>query len=690
LRVKTSAIGLLSIFVLSSIWMGAGASFESSMTSGPTTNGLHGGIAVSGNGGNLAVTIHNTMSNATGAYQQPIEIDSSSLGVWINSNWTNGRVYNSSGAPVYAWIESGASNSSNDTHLWVKMASIPAGGWSNLTISFGPLSAFDLSPTGYMGEAPELSSSYGAFDNGAKVFNFYDNFGGNSLSSAWQVHGGWNYTVANGFSVSSVPGDGAAVITDQTFTYPGVVDTYGNLYESNPTGTYTGQGFGSGGCLICAVPNSSAVGWEAQTSLQDGPAPWAAHNASYENGSSVFPTQQFAVFTTEVVSLSIAYFQANYQGLQTLTGAIPPDPVPVIVAQTGGPPGPLTNKCTTTWIRERTYEVQMPTVKVSGFPESAVTFAASGLPLGMSWTVELGHATSSSTGPISFLVPKGTHSYAIGAITGFSATPSSGSVTVAGDALNVTIRFTASSSTSYYAVDFTETGLPSGADWTVTLRGTSRSASTNTIGFDEPNGSSSYSVDCGANSTASPSTGTVNVNGSIVAVSVVCQSATGGLAPVWNITFEPAGLPETLWWSITLIPDSPGFNILSTLSVTRSAIGEQTITFEATGGTYSYTTAASGYRGQSGTVEIGATAPAVVSLTFVPAPIGSSGPAPAVQPMFWAFGVVIFAIGALSVGAIEYRSRARQAAQDRGLVRGIAEIDWTDDGSGEPVPRVAR
>ncbi|HEV2519346.1 MAG TPA: hypothetical protein VGX00_01825 [Thermoplasmata archaeon] len=641
---------------------------------------------------NLRVSIHNTMPNATGIYQQPIRIDSAAFRAWINSNWTNGRVYDAtSGNPRYAWIESGASNVSNGTLLWVKMPSISAGGWSNLTVSFGTLTSFDLAATGYMGEAPELSASYGAFDNGAKVFNFYDGFAGTSLGSVWHVRGSWNYSLDKGINLDSTPGQGGGIFTNKTFSYPAVVDAYSNLFESNPAISYTGQGLGYGGCMACTPSNSSAVGWQAQTSLKDGPSPWAARNATHENGTSVFPTQRYAVFTTEAVNRSIAYFLDNYQGLQRLTIGIPFDPVPVIVAQTGWPAGPLTNPFNTTWIRERTYEAQTPTVKVGGIPESAVTFLASGLPWGTSWTVALGQSPATSTGPISFLEPNGTYSYTVGAIAGFNATPSSGSVTVVGAPLNVTVRFTASSSTTYYGVDFTETGLSSSASWVVNLSGTTRTATSSTIGFTEPNGSYSYSVSCGTNYTASPASGKVKVAGSIVAVAITCQNATGGFVPLRMVVFESTGVPGTLEWSVTLTPASSGLRILiSTLSITRTAAGGQTITFRASSGTYSYSAQAVGYSPLNGTVSIGSASTLTVAVSFLPPPHSTNGPAPSVLPQFAAFGVAILAIGAVGLAATAYWARSRRVERGRDLVRGIAEIEWTNDGSGEPAPRMNR
>ena len=691
-------IGLLAVLVLSSVLIGVGPSSGPSMASRSTIGVSTMGVVPSSSEANLTVTVHNTMANATGNYQQPIEIDSLALSSWINSNWTNGRVYDAtSGAPLYAWIESGASNSSNDTLLWVKMASIPAGGWSNLTISFGPLGSFDLSAAGLMGEAPGLSSTYGAFDNGANVFNFYDDFAGTQLSSSWSVDGNWNYSVDNGFSVNSVPGMGGAVVSLAHFDYPAVLDFYGDMYQLASTSVYIDEGLGTAGCVACG--NAAAVSWGQGTpSSGVGPAPFTASGSSIDGGTSVSPTQVYDVFTTEAVNSSVAQFEANYRSPQVLVQDIPSSPLPVRLAGSGYPSGALTSTETTYWVRERTYEPQMPTVKVSGVPESAVTFAASGLSWGTSWTVTLGHTTATSTGPISFLKANGTYSYTIGAIAGYNAIPSSGSVTVAGVAQSVSIRFSASSSTPYYAVDFTESGLASGSTWAVNLSGTTQSATSSTIGFSETNGSYSYSVSCGSNYTASPASGTATVSGSIVALSVVCQNATGGFAPTRKVNFDAAGLPNTLEWTVVLTPQSSGETILVTLSVTRTAVGNQPITFTANEGTYSYSAAAPGYGAQAGMVNIGTAPTAQVSLNFVPAPSRTPGPSPGpsttpsplVNTEFWVIGLAIAAIGAVGLGATVYRARALRAEQGRDLVRGITEIEWSSDGSGEPTPRMNR
>ncbi len=76
-----------------------------------------------------------------------------------------------------------------------------------------------------------------------------------------------------------------------------------------------------------------------------------------------------------------------------------------------------------------------------------VTFTESGLPSGTSWSVTFNGKTSTSTSStVSFSVVDGTYSYTIGAVSGYTSSPSSGSVTVSGSAQGVSIGFSASSS----------------------------------------------------------------------------------------------------------------------------------------------------------------------------------------------------------------------------------------------------
>lgn len=64
-----------------------------------------------------------------------------------------------------------------------------------------------------------------------------------------------------------------------------------------------------------------------------------------------------------------------------------------------------------------------------------------------------------------------------------------------------------------YEVTFTESGLPSGTSWSVTLSGTLQSSAGTTIDFSEPNGTHSFSVGSVGVFDPTPSTGNVTVSG---------------------------------------------------------------------------------------------------------------------------------------------------------------------------------
>ncbi|MGC8630800.1 MAG: DUF7619 domain-containing protein, partial [Thermoplasmata archaeon] len=102
--------------------------------------------------------------------------------------------------------------------------------------------------------------------------------------------------------------------------------------------------------------------------------------------------------------------------------------------------------------------------------EYTITFSESGLSAGASWSVALnGNTESSTTNTITFTEPNGSYSYKIDSIIGYTVYPSSGTITVNGVNITQAITFTANITT--YTITFTESGLPAGASWSVTLNG---------------------------------------------------------------------------------------------------------------------------------------------------------------------------------------------------------------------------
>lgn len=99
---------------------------------------------------------------------------------------------------------------------------------------------------------------------------------------------------------------------------------------------------------------------------------------------------------------------------------------------------------------------------------------------------------------------------------------------------------------TYFGVNFLETGLPSGGDWSVTLDGLALFSHTPRIAFNMTNGTYAFAVEPLLGFTASPPSGTLTVNGSSVLENV---SFTTHPPTVYAARLEESGLPANTTWS---------------------------------------------------------------------------------------------------------------------------------------------
>jgi hypothetical protein len=98
-----------------------------------------------------------------------------------------------------------------------------------------------------------------------------------------------------------------------------------------------------------------------------------------------------------------------------------------------------------------------------------------------------------------------------------------------------------------YTVTFTETGLLTGTEWSVTFDGITSGGPSDTITFaGVENGTYSYTVNSVTNYIASPQTGSVIVNGANMNNPISFTSAP------YTLDFCEVGLPEGAQWSVTL------------------------------------------------------------------------------------------------------------------------------------------
>ena len=151
-----------------------------------------------------------------------------------------------------------------------------------------------------------------------------------------------------------------------------------------------------------------------------------------------------------------------------------------------------------------------------------VTLTETGLPTGTTWSAIFGGTSgTSTTSSISISVPAGTYAFQIPQVAGYTASPSSGTVTVAGN-YAISVTFTVVT----YAVTVSESGLASGQSWSASINGVSQSSTGTTITFYLANGSYTVKVENVSGYSVSSSSLSVNVNGAPSGAAVSFSSTT--------------------------------------------------------------------------------------------------------------------------------------------------------------------
>jgi hypothetical protein len=182
-----------------------------------------------------------------------------------------------------------------------------------------------------------------------------------------------------------------------------------------------------------------------------------------------------------------------------------------------------------------------------------VTFSEEGLPSGTPWAVRLdgvGHVLDGSS--TSFEEPNGTEEpYSALGPSGYVADPAIGSIAISGNDVTVVLNFTLRGAGPVpFPVVFSESGLPSGTDWSVTFNGTLESSSNASLSFLAINASGySFSVGAVPEFVADPANGSVSVAGP-VEVQIEFSPATGGSGANYTVSFVASGLPAGVVWTV--------------------------------------------------------------------------------------------------------------------------------------------
>ncbi len=237
----------------------------------------------------------------------------------------------------------------------------------------------------------------------------------------------------------------------------------------------------------------------------------------------------------------------------------------------------------------------------------AVTFLESGLPPTASWSVTLNNTTvRSNASSITIYEPNGTAlPFQVSPPVGYTASPATGRLTIAGAAVNVSVTFSPSvPSTS--RVSFFETGLPVNSTWYLLVAGVWYGVPTATLSLSLPNGTYAFALGPLPGYVASPSSGTVAVSGVPVTVTLRFTAST---TPSYLVTLSESGLPSGTPWGVTI-----GGTVVAGSSTA--------FTTQLPNGTYAYgVQVVVGYIPSvaQGTLTV-AGAPATLDVVFAPAP----------------------------------------------------------------------
>jgi len=290
------------------------------------------------------ITLTNSQSQASPAnFQQLIQVPT--------PQYLNGvRFWSPTDGYLYAWLES---ISSGTATIWVRIpSSIPANGTYQLYMIQDSTLPMDGV---YWGEAPQLSSTYAQYDNGASVFTNYWNFAGTSLPSGWTVFGGYtDYSVNNGLTLTgaqqSSSGGNAGIKSNVQVSIPYILETYAN-YPSESTSSFFN-------------PLSAGPGGNQQTIIITDYYGIQAYSGG-SSGTVEIASSGTGIWSIIGVNASTVYGSFNYGPSVSSTSTNPVSfPTNVYSPSAEGATFTLTNPITEYYIRVRAYPPNgvMPTV----------------------------------------------------------------------------------------------------------------------------------------------------------------------------------------------------------------------------------------------------------------------------------------------------------------------------------------
>ena len=541
----------------------------------------------------VTITLTNSQTTATQKnFSQMIKVDWSTYATDLNANVSNVRFYNSttfsSSTELSGWIEDNNTTTATSSNVWVNLSGtiVPASGSATIYMAFLSTTA---SWSSHWGLAPQLSTKYGEFDNGANVFSLY--FNGNTATS--------DFTVSSTSSISQVQVTGPTGTTINALKYSeDQCSAIGLVYslKSLQSGDYIGEtSFSSGGGgdigVVGLGTSSSATTsqymFSADTQFGGEYLSWAWNDDGTNNGGAIGGTSTTAwhyewfSYTPGTSTASICAAPQLYSTSDGYSGTVnnyipSSDPVYVSAASNGN------SYLYYNWLRIRDTPPDgiMPSVSFGSVSTVTtigyhISFQQTSLPSGTKWGIRLNNTTSviwqNSNGEYDNLTGllAGTYTYQVVNATGYASNPYTGLLKIVSSNLTQSLTFTG------YTLTATESGLPTGDTWYLNLSdqpGLSESAAgqhlsgtTSSLTTSLPNGTYSFTYQT-QDKKYSGGSGSFIVNGATFYLNVA-------VSPVlYYLNFTPLDKPSSLLW---------GVNLSGTIKT-----GTGNLSFEVTNGTY--------------------------------------------------------------------------------------------------------
>ncbi len=308
------------------------------------------------------VVITNGQATGTGAnFQQMIVFNSMNYNTLVANNMQNIEFTYTNKTVIPSWLES----YNNRTHViyWLLLKNgIKGKGTLRADLVIYPTNT-NLMNGATIGEAPELTSPYAKYDNGAKIFTFYSNFVNGSKWSEKGGSKGITFSSSNGLTLNKA-------INTSCNDANGEIASVGTKISSGNTiemfGTLGGgaQANWAAGAFSLAVGNNSCGGNNLGGAIDIPSLSQFQHrlcNAGYVNCIDISYPKKLDVLTLATTS-NMIYSSMNYSRhfSQTSTSFTNANIIIYLQKQSGS------KTTTATWVRERTTPPKnlMPKVKI--------------------------------------------------------------------------------------------------------------------------------------------------------------------------------------------------------------------------------------------------------------------------------------------------------------------------------------